>query len=137
MSWTVITADLVRSQVTAAEMAAAQEVSQESGQSDPVVNQIQWATDLVRGYCRKVVDMEATGVPPALVESTVIIVCYKLLLRTPGELWKRFEKAYEEALALLDKVAKGEIDVSDTTSSVGPSITANEKLFTRENLDGI
>lgn len=119
MAWTTITEDQVRSQLSEAELAAMRTLSLQGGATDPLIHQITHVTDYVRGFVRQVMDLEAAGVPPSLVVPAIDIIVYRILQRVAPTLAEKRKPLYDEALRLLDKVAKGDFDPTD-------GVTAND-----------
>lgn len=141
MGYTTITVDLVRSALNNTELTAAQTVAQQGGQSDPIVNWITWATDLVRGYVQQKYPLkEAAGVPPSLVAATLSVIVYKLLQRIAPQLAEARKEDYDGALELLKMVAKGEFNPDDAATGSGSTIEVvneNERQATREKMAGL
>lgn len=147
MAWRAITVDDVQAGMSGQEVRQLQNKFLADGQVDPVGPIISAVTDEVRGFVETAGTYtigSAGTVPDRLVNATVDIVRFQLLLRIPNatQMTEDRRKARDDAYVLLNKVAEGkwsigEAAVGDDVIANVPMINAPTQLFTRETEDGI
>lgn len=80
--------------------------------ADPVIDILEQAAEMVRGYCRtnKQIRMspEVGSIPEGLISATMDYAVYDVLKRVNIQINDARKSAWEKALELFDKVAKGD-----------------------------
>jgi phage gp36-like protein len=127
MSWRVLTAADVQTQLSGDELEKLQTLSLVNGQADPLPGIITQVSDEVRGYIRanSANKMDASAkLPPEVIGAAIVIARWRLcgrlaiggsaqLLMTPQR-----EKDYSDAIEFLKAVAKGEIAVEQPADEI-------------------
>lgn len=97
--------------------------------ADPVDALITASANLIRGYIRAnasvVMSTAAASIPESLVAPCMDYAAYQVLKRQPLPVAEARRKAYEDALAIFEKVASGKLtpeSCTDSTAATGSSM---------------
>lgn len=147
MAWVTITETDLRTRLSDPEITRWKSYFTGPGKTDPVPGIITQVVDEVRGYVavRNTLGDGAT-VPSKLVSTAVVIIRHRFLNSLPGvTISEDRKKEYEEARALLERVADGKFAVEEPTTasgeaqsdSLGPSVGERDRKFTSDDEEGI
>lgn len=150
MSWRAITEADVLTQISGDELTAIRAAALGTGQADPVAPTMLQVTRQVRGY---VAGNPANGleagdtVPDELIRAAVALIVVELMPRAGGLMIDQGDarrSAARDALAILRDVAAGRMVIvqptvvsTEVVGAVGPSSTARDRSYKREDQDGI
>jgi phage gp36-like protein len=149
MAWIAITESDVKTRLAGAELSALQTAALASGQSDPLPELIAQVVDEVRGYIAAggFTLGEGTVVPQKLKSATLAIIRYRVATRLPAKSFLNEDRVreYQDAIRLLEQVARGQFVVEEPTTPEdepqggggSPGITERELAYTREDQDGL
>jgi len=147
MAWIVPAESDVLTVLSETELATYRAAATASGQADPLAPTLAQVVDLVRGYVGayrpNTLGLPGT-IPQKLLAPALDLVAVRLPQRVgvpPKEVRK---SAAEQAVRLLEQVASGDFNIEEpdsasleTTSAPRPSVTANNRNFTRCSEEGV
>lgn len=133
MAWISLTADDVKEQIAGPEYDAFQTWHLASGQADPIPDTIEGVVREIRGYvgaCERNVLGDSGTIPEELYHSALRLIGWRLALRLPeGAATLQDEgrrQAYEDAIALLERVSRCEFYIEPPTAHSCTPDSSNE-----------
>jgi len=149
MAWITLSITDVKPKLAGAELSALQTAALSAGQSDPVVEMIAEVINEVRGYvaaCNRNILGAGATIPDKLKSAALAMIRYRAATRLPGKAFLSEDRVRENeaAIHLCEQVAacKFAIEEPDTASTErisqpAPSVSGNDRTFTRTTQDGI
>ena len=147
MAWIIPEESDVLTVLSDTELSAYREAAIAAGQTDPLAPTLAQVVDLVRGYvgANRLNTLGVAGsIPQKLLAPALDLLAVRLPQRVgvpPKEVRKR---AADQAVRLLEQVAAGtfvveepEVASEETTFSPRPTISSNQRTFTRCAEDGL
>jgi hypothetical protein len=132
MAWAALTADEIKTRLTSDELTKLQTYALAPGQADPLPDVLLQVTDEMRGYIAKRNPLGAAGtLPPQVRRAAIAMARWTLLGRigigTQGSISQSDsrKKEYEDALALMKDVVKGDFKV-EAPDTPGPEATTTQ-----------
>lgn len=143
--WIELTEDDVLTRLAGPELAAYRTAAKKEDQDDPLPATLAAVTDEVRGYvsaCRENTLGPANTIPPRLKSAALDIARYRLTTRLPLKVTESRQREYENAIRLLEQVARCAFRVEDpvTGQSPGPAVqvvSASQRIARNQDLDGL
>src|SRR5258707_10401796 len=146
MAWITPAESDVMTVLSETELAAVRAAALASGQADPLAPTLAQVVDLVRGYVGayrpNTLGLPGT-IPQKLLAPALDLVAVRLPQRVGGSPKEGRQMAASRAVRLLEQGAAGTFNIeepdsptTETTSAPTPSISANNRGFTRCTEDG-
>jgi hypothetical protein len=142
MAWTALTATEVKTRLSGDELTKLQTSALAPGQTDPLPDVLLQVTDEIRGYIKVKNPLGPDGTLPKEVRRAALAMarwtlCGRLGIGSVGPITQgdNRKKEYDDALALMEKIVKGEFKVeapdtplADNTAALPAAYGSDEKL---------
>lgn len=144
--WITLTEEDILTRLAGAELAAYRTAAKAVGQDDPLPEVLSAVTDEVRGYvagCSANRLGDAGTLPGRLKSAALDLARYRLTTRLPVRISDARQREYENAIRLLEQVARCHFAVEDPVSgdeSPGPTVvvvSSRPRIAKGSDLDGI
>ncbi len=147
MAWIELTADHVRSAMSAPELAAYQSAAAGAGQ-DPLADIIRTAVNEARAHiadCRANKLAAGLTVPERVIHHIVAIIRFRMLTRVDGEVSEDRRTEYRTAVQFFQRVSECRVQIEqpegETDESGGAQaidvVSSHGRISTRETLGGL